>query len=111
MGKLKVDLNKGLTGVDLQERNDHFGSNFRPPMQPKSYFELLGEQFEDPMLRVLVVCGIVSIVVDMLLAEPEKRAYAWVEGTAILFAVLIVAGVGSFVDWRKEIAFIAVREK
>jgi len=75
VGKLKVDLNKGLTGVDLQERNDHFGSNFRPPMQPKSYFELLGEQFEDPMLRVLVVCGIVSIVVDMLLAEPEKRAY------------------------------------
>ena len=44
-------------------------------MQPKSYFELLGEQFEDPMLRVLVVCGIVSIAVDMILAEPEKRAY------------------------------------
>ena len=39
------------------------------------------------------------------------RVSAWVEGTAILFAVLIVAGVGSFVDWRKEIAFIAVREK
>lgn len=75
MTKLKVDLDQGLTGVDLQERNDHFGSNFRPPMQPKGYLELLGEQMEDPMLKVLIVCGVVSIFVDMILAEPEKRAY------------------------------------
>jgi hypothetical protein len=36
---------------------------------------------------------------------------AWVEGTAILVAVFLVAGVGSFVDWRKEIAFVAVKIK
>jgi hypothetical protein len=36
---------------------------------------------------------------------------AWVEGTAILIAVALVAGVGSFVDWRKEIAFVEVKIK
>ena len=28
------------------------------------------------------------------------------DGTAILIAVIVVAGVGSFVDWRKEIEFV-----
>jgi len=36
---------------------------------------------------------------------------AWIEGTAILIAVVLVAGVGSFVDWRKEIAFMQVKLK
>ena len=34
---------------------------------------------------------------------------AWIQGTAIALAVLIVASVGSFVDWRKEIQFIKSR--
>jgi hypothetical protein len=28
---------------------------------------------------------------------------AWIEGAAIMIAVLLVAGVGSFVDWKKEV--------
>ena len=31
---------------------------------------------------------------------------AWIDGTAILIAVVVVAGVGSLVDWRKEIEFV-----
>ena len=34
---------------------------------------------------------------------------AWIKGCAIATAVLIVASVGSFVDWRKEIQFIKSR--
>ena len=41
----------------------------------------------------------------------ECNCVAWVEGTAILIAVLLVASVGSFVDWRKEIAFLDVKLK
>ena len=31
---------------------------------------------------------------------------AWIDGTAILIAVAVVSGVGSTVDWRKEIEFV-----
>ena len=31
---------------------------------------------------------------------------AWIDGTAILIAVIVVSGVGSVVDWRKEIEFV-----
>lgn len=63
------------------------------------------------MLKVLIVAGCFSIVVDMLVSAPEDRKIAWVEGTAILIAVLLVASVGSFVDWRKELAFLDVKLK
>ena len=36
---------------------------------------------------------------------------AWIEGTAILIAVIVVAGVGSFVDYKKEIQFVLSRHK
>lgn len=36
---------------------------------------------------------------------------AWIEGAAIMVAVLLVAGVGSFVDWRKELQFVSSRAK
>jgi len=63
------------------------------------------------MLKVLIVSGSFSIIVDMVVSSPSERKYAWIEGTAILIAVVLVAGVGSFVDWRKEIAFMQVKLK
>ena len=31
---------------------------------------------------------------------------AWIDGTAILIAVVVVSGIGSIVDWQKEIEFV-----
>ena len=36
---------------------------------------------------------------------------AWIEGFAIMVAVVIVASVGSFVDWKKEVQFVKSRKK
>jgi len=63
------------------------------------------------MLKVLLVCAAFSITFDMILAEPEEREHAWIEGTAIFVAVAVVAGVGSVVDWKKEKAFVDSRHK
>jgi len=63
------------------------------------------------MLKVLIVAAIFSITFDMILADDSHRAYAWIEGFAILVAVATVATVGSFVDWRKEVQFVKSRAK
>jgi hypothetical protein len=34
---------------------------------------------------------------------------AWIDGFAIMVAVILVSGVGSFVDYRKEIRFVEKR--
>lgn len=63
------------------------------------------------MLKVLMVASVFSVCLDMLLASPEARGHAWIEGAAIMIAVFIVASVGSFVDWKKEVQFVKSRQK
>ena len=63
------------------------------------------------MLKVLVVAAVVSLVLDMSLADEDHRKTAWIEGAAIMVAVLLVAGVGSLVDWKKEVQFVKSRAK
>ena len=43
-------------------------------------------------------------------ATPEQRAYAWIEGTAILFAVAVVSGVTAWSDYKKEGQFLKTQQ-
>ena len=66
------------------------------------------------MLRLLLVCAVISIVFDMAFAEGDhlktgtlifivtKKFIAWVEGACIFVAVFVVAFVGSYNDYKKE---------
>jgi len=61
------------------------------------------------MLKLLMLCAFIALTFDLILSTPEERQTSWIKGCAIATAVLIVASVGSFVDWRKEIYFIKSR--
>lgn len=101
--KLNVDIKVGLEGSDFEARRQQFGDNFRPNPVAKTWISLFIAALDDFMLKVLIVAAIFSITFDMILADAHSRSHAWIEGFAILVAVAIVASVGSFVDWRKEI--------
>jgi hypothetical protein len=58
------------------------------------------------MLRVLIVCAIFAIVVDMSFASHEERGHAWIEGAAILIAVIVVSNVTAWSDYTKEGNFL-----
>jgi len=106
---LRTDLAKGLGADELDEEDDgalkhrrgEYGSNFLSEKPPKSFWALCWDETEDPMLRVLIVAGIISIVTGAI-SHPED---GWTEGVAILFAVVIVVSVGAFNNWQKEKQF------
>lgn len=101
--KLCVDIKLGLSGEDFPQRSEQFGNNYRAPLTAKSWLRLFWAALDDFMLKVLIFASIFSIVFDMVLADKEHKKHAWIEGAAIMVAVLLVAGVGSFVDWKKEV--------
>jgi magnesium-transporting ATPase (P-type) len=71
--------------------------------------ELFLESFEDTTIIVLVVAAIVSFAVGVY-EDPQK---GWIEGVAIIFAVLVVAIVTATNNYNKERQFrqlSAVRE-
>lgn len=62
------------------------------------------EAFDDLILKILFVAGIVSIGLNTW-AEEEHREIAWIEGFAILVAVALVVTVTAVNNLKKEQEF------
>jgi P-type Ca2+ transporter type 2B len=122
--KLITNIQTGLAENenDLNDRVKTFGKNEIPPKAPKSIFRLMFEALQDTTLILLIICSFISIGLSFynpVLASDEDVRFAheheanleWVEGVAILFAVLIVVFVTAFNDWRKERQFRSLKDK
>jgi hypothetical protein len=65
----------GLTPVDFQEREGHFGSNYRPPPKRTPFCKLFIGALDDFMLKLLLVCAVVSISIEVGFADAEDRSH------------------------------------
>ena len=104
-------METGLVPGDFQDREFSFGSNYKEPPKRTPFCKIFIGALEDFMLRVLLVCAVISISIDMGFAEEHERSHgitlilisiAWIEGFAIFVAVFVVASVGSWNDYKKE---------
>jgi Ca2+-transporting ATPase len=103
---LKTNLETGLNVEQLSEegragRVRVFGANKTDPPPPKTLFELMLEALEDATLKILIVAALVSLALGFY----ENPSSGWIEGTAILIAVVIVVLVTSLNDYSKEQQF------
>ena len=100
--QLQTDLHDGLGGerCDLESRARLYGHNWVPQPPTKTWFFLFFETFEDQTVIILIVSAIVSLIVGLY----ESLTTGWIEGTAILVAVLIVAVVTACNNYVKEVS-------
>lgn len=119
--KLNTSEATGLSGdkSDLEHRRDYFGSNVIPPKPPKTFLQLVWEALQDVTLIILQVAAVVSLALsfykppkkeDEVVGEEENHA-DWIEGLAILLAVVIVVFVTAFNDWTKEKQFRGLQDR
>ena len=92
--------------MSCNARVKFFGTNHKDPPTRTPFHELLLAALDDFMLKLLLVCAVFSITVDMSFATPAERSHAWIEGTAIIFAVAVVSLVGAWSDYKKEGQFL-----
>jgi magnesium-transporting ATPase (P-type) len=78
-----------------------FGSNRKKQSEPPGFWELFCGALEDLTMRILIVASFLSIAIEVGAAKPEKRSTAWVEGFAVLMAVMICATVTAVNDYQK----------
>lgn len=81
-----------------------YESNRKEKIIPKTFLELCWEALDDLILIILLVAGIFSMIVNPLVEEHDKET-AWLEGFAILIAVLLVVVVTAYNDLQKEREF------
>ncbi|KIW28559.1 calcium-translocating P-type ATPase, PMCA-type [Cladophialophora immunda] len=125
---LKTDLRAGLsvdeeqpTGRDDRDRYGFanrkrvFGENVLPEKKPKSIWRLAWIAMHDKVLILLSVAAVVSLALGLYQTfgptQEEGAKVEWVEGVAIIVAILIVVIVGALNDWQKERQFAKLNRK
>ncbi|KAF9148465.1 hypothetical protein BG015_009796 [Linnemannia schmuckeri] len=116
--------------VTFEDREQYFGRNVLPKRKPKTIFQLMWMALQEKILILLLIAAVVSVALgiyeDYGMSDHKKedrydRNYnkisnedakiSWVEGVAILFAVMIVVLVGSINDYQKEAQFRKLNAK
>ena len=92
----------GLTESQVTDRRTLYGSNSLPSSPRKSWFQLFIDCIvDDETVQILIVAAIVSLAVGIY----DDPTTGYIEGCAILAAVLIVSVVTATNDFQKETQF------
>lgn len=96
------------------DRKRVFGANVLPAKKAKSIWELAWIAYNDKVLLLLTAAAAVSLglgIYQSVEAKPGEPRVQWVEGVAIIVAILIVVIVGAANDYQKELQFIKLNKK
>ncbi|KAI1349503.1 calcium-translocating P-type ATPase [Xylaria sp. FL0043] len=94
-----------------------YGNNILPAKKATPLWKLIWTAFKDKVIILLAVAAVVSLALGLyetlgVKHEPgSPPSVDWVEGVAIIIAILIVTLVGSLNDWQKERAFVKLNAK
>ena len=98
-GQFETHLAKGLTSAEAQARLHQHGYNELTEKPRPGFFKLLLEQFEDFLVRILIVAAILSLVLGEV-----------VDASAILAIVLLNAILGVVQESKAEQALVALKK-
>uniref|UniRef100_A0A673CQY4 Calcium-transporting ATPase n=1 Tax=Sphaeramia orbicularis TaxID=375764 RepID=A0A673CQY4_9TELE len=104
-----VNENSGLTPDQFKKNLEKYGYNELPAEEGKSIWELIIEQFEDLLVRILLLAACISFVLAWF-EEGEETVTAFVEPFVILLILIANAVVGVWQERNAEDAIEALKE-
>ncbi|KAK9451888.1 uncharacterized protein V1518DRAFT_409830 [Limtongia smithiae] len=120
--KLETNVDTGLSvDEDFAARERVYGRNVLPDKRTKPLWKLIIIALSDKMLILLTVAAIVSFALGLYETlgtpteydregNPEPKV-DWIEGVAIMVAVVVVVLVGALNDWQKELQFAKLNKR
>ncbi|TGZ62342.1 hypothetical protein CRM22_007480 [Opisthorchis felineus] len=120
--RLRTSPTEGLFNKELTQRREVFGTNVIPPTPPKTFLQLMWAALQDVTLIVLMVAAGVSLLLALYSeyfggdntshgGDETEGEVSWIEGVAILCAVVVVVLVTATNDWQKERQFRGLQDK
>uniref|UniRef100_A0A8C5EMX4 Calcium-transporting ATPase n=1 Tax=Gouania willdenowi TaxID=441366 RepID=A0A8C5EMX4_GOUWI len=104
-----VTEDTGLSPEQVKKNLDKYGFNELPAEEGKSIWELVVEQFEDLLVRILLLAACISFVLAWF-EEGEESVTAFVEPFVILLILIANAVVGVWQERNAESAIEALKE-
>lgn len=99
---------EGLYRDEIKERLDEFGENKVVVENNNKWFMLLLKAFINPFIGILMFLALISIVIDVLLAEPNEREWMTV---IIITTMVTLSGLLRFYqEWKSNKASEALKK-
>jgi Ca2+ transporting ATPase len=105
-----VDQNVGLTKDQVKKSLAKYGYNELPAEEGKSLIQLIIEQFEDLLVRILLLAACISFVLACFEDHEDEGITAFVEPLVILLILIANAIVGIWQEKNAESAIEALKE-
>lgn len=99
LAPLEVDRNQGLTEAEAQQRRQQYGPNRLQEAKTRSAGEILVEQFKSLIIGLLAVAAILSFSFSQ-----------WIEGIAILVAIVVNTVIGFLTEFQALRSMKALQE-
>ncbi|KAK9233947.1 hypothetical protein V1525DRAFT_107064 [Lipomyces kononenkoae] len=114
--KLNTDLQSGLSvEEDFDARKRVYDKNVLPDKRSTPLWKLMLIALSDKMLILLSIAAVITFALGLYETVGTPTEYDrqgnpipkvdWIEGVAILVAVVVVVSVGALNDWQKELQF------
>ncbi|CAK9301943.1 unnamed protein product [Gordionus sp. m RMFG-2023] len=104
-----VQENEGLSEIQIKSNLEKFGYNELPAEETKSIWLLVLEQFNDLLVRILLLAAMISFILAWF-EESSSQITAFVEPFVILLILIANAAVGVWQERNAESAIEALKE-
>ncbi|KAA8623896.1 hypothetical protein SMACR_08979 [Sordaria macrospora] len=103
-------------GESYADRRRVYRENRLPEKKSKTLLQLAWTTYNDKVLILLTIAAVVSLALGLYQTfggkhEPGEAKVDWVEGVAIMVAIIIVVLVGTLNDWQMERQFNQLNKK
>ncbi|KAJ6328830.1 hypothetical protein OIU77_010503 [Salix suchowensis] len=110
--EFNVKLDKGLSYYEVEKRRERYGWNELAKEKGKPLWRLVLEQFDDMLVKILLVAAFISFILAYLHAGESVEAgfEAYVEPLVIVLILALNAIVGVWQETNAEKALEALKE-
>ncbi|KAJ8612643.1 hypothetical protein MRB53_037379 [Persea americana] len=108
------EVSQSSQGEPFADRKRVFKDNRLPERKSKGLLLLMWQTYNDKVLILLSIAAVVSLAIGIYQsvdATDGEAPVEWVEGVAIMVAIIIVVIVGALNDWQKERQFVKLNRK
>lgn len=108
---LEVDVNVGLSNEELIKRQLKYGLNELQVETKKGIFELILEQFDDLLVKILLFAAFVSFILTFMDTKGNKIAVSdFIEPVVIILILILNAAVGVWQECNAEKSLEALKQ-